>query len=267
MLNGILFNQLLGDRDMKTSNTPWTSGPREVLEHGLALLKKESDSNRRIAMIMIDNSVELMISTYLSLPKRVTGLAISRKKYQEISDSFPALLDAVEQYAPGKVDGINLGEIEWYHQIRNKLYHQGFGITVERDKVEVYAQLALTLFRALFEDSVEVPEPKGTELLGDFMACWVSIERTMYRLAELTYPERKEGQPINVEPIVSFLARDKTIDKSVASEIDQLRRIRNEVVHGMTDHKSVITADLMTRVQHVLTVLKEKLATLEDEQK
>lgn len=56
------------------SASPWASGPGEILQHGLSLLQKDSDVNRRLAMISIDNAVELMVKTFLGLPKRVTGL-------------------------------------------------------------------------------------------------------------------------------------------------------------------------------------------------
>lgn len=111
---------------------PWASGPGEILKHGLELLKEDSDTNRRLAMISIDNAVELMMKTYLGLPQRVTGLRISRSEYQEFAESFPKLLDALEKYVGDKIDGINLGEIEWYHRICNELYHQSNGLTVER---------------------------------------------------------------------------------------------------------------------------------------
>ena len=97
---------------MTTNAPPWASGPGEILRHGLSLLKKDNDTNRRLAMISIDNAVELMIKTYLGLPKRVTGLAITRKDFQEISESFPAMLDALEKHASTKLVGIDLGEIE-----------------------------------------------------------------------------------------------------------------------------------------------------------
>ena len=118
---------------------PWASGPGELLQHGLNLLKTDSDSNRRIAMISIDNSVELMVKTYLGLPQRINQLKIPRREYQEICESFPSLLDALEKYASDKIAGINLGEIEWYHRLRNELYHQGNGLTVEKNNVTVYA--------------------------------------------------------------------------------------------------------------------------------
>jgi hypothetical protein len=96
-------------------------------------------------MLSIDNSVELMVKTYLGLPKRVTGLHISRAEYAEANESFPRLLDLLEKYAVDKLDEIDLGEIDWYHRLRNELYHQGNGLTVERDKVVVYAKLAFNV--------------------------------------------------------------------------------------------------------------------------
>ena len=104
---------------MSLLKNPWASGPGEILNHGLDLLEKaDKDVNRRIAMIIIDNSVELMIKTFLNLPKRITKVDISRKDYAEIGDSFPNLLDALEKHAFDKIQDINVGEIEWYHRIR-----------------------------------------------------------------------------------------------------------------------------------------------------
>src|SRR5256885_17077799 len=125
-----------------SGKVPWASGPGEILEHGLGLLTRDSDTNRRLALLSIDNSVELMVRTYLCLPKRITGLAISRKHLSEISTSFTALLDELEQNCADKLRGIDLGTIEWYHRLRNQLYHDGNGLTIERDKVEIYAELA-----------------------------------------------------------------------------------------------------------------------------
>jgi hypothetical protein len=213
-------------------------------------------------MISIDNAVELMTKTYLGLPKRITGLSIPRKEYNDIAESFPALLDGLEKYATDKLDGIDLGTIEWYHRLRNELYHQGNGLTVERDKVEIYAELANLMFKNLFGEELVPHATPATELLGEFMATWVSIERGMYRLAELTYSNRQEGQRINIGPMPSFLARDKTLDKSLASEIDQLRQIRNQIVHGVSDYKSIVTADLMKNMQSVLAALEKKLSSL-----
>ena len=53
---------------------PWVSGPGEILQHGLSLLERDNDKNRRLALLSIDNAVELTIKTFLGLPRRITGI-------------------------------------------------------------------------------------------------------------------------------------------------------------------------------------------------
>ncbi len=245
-------------------NPPWVSGPGEILRHGLTLLRDDTDVNRRLAMISIDNSVELMIKTYLGLPRRVTCISISRRKYQEISERFPDLLDALEKYAADKLDGIDLGEIEWYHRVRNELYHQGNGLTVERDKVEVYAELARVLFQNLFGCQLAVEESVQTDKLGVYMSNWVTIEQLLKRLALLTFKDMPQGSKPNVATIPHFLRRDGTIDKSIASELEEMRMIRNEVVHGQVDYGAVITKELLQRLEYVTQNLRGKMSEHEE---
>jgi hypothetical protein len=38
----------------------------EILLHGISLLKHDTDTNRRLAMLSIDNDVELMVKTFLA---------------------------------------------------------------------------------------------------------------------------------------------------------------------------------------------------------
>ncbi|MBU4348044.1 hypothetical protein KJ671_00870, partial [Patescibacteria group bacterium] len=72
---------------------PWCEGPLELLNHAEEHLRLGSDFDNRIAMTSIDNSVELMIKTYLGLPPRVNKIKLSRKKYEEIIESFPSLIE------------------------------------------------------------------------------------------------------------------------------------------------------------------------------
>ena len=68
---------------------PWASGPAEILQHGIDLLQIDSDANRRLAMLAIDNAVELTIKTFLTRPSRVSKLGITRADLNEINESFP----------------------------------------------------------------------------------------------------------------------------------------------------------------------------------
>jgi hypothetical protein len=239
-------------RDIKS---PWATGPGEILRHGLDLLQRDSDVNRRLAMISIDNAVELMIKTYLGLPMRITGLEISRKAYDEFAQSFPKLLDALETYATDKINGIDLGEIEWYHRLRNELYHQGNGLTVERDKVEVYAELDNLLFENLFGFRLVEPEDDRTKLLGDFMAAWIDFERVLVPLQSETM------RPCAPLDLLRRLRADAVVSDSELAEIDAIRRVRNEVIHGVADHKTALTRNMIERLRTLTRTIRERLNT------
>jgi hypothetical protein len=232
---------------MSKSNPPWASGPGEILRHGIELLSKDSDTNRRLAMIIIDNSVELMIKTYLGLPKRVTRLEISRRDLPEVPESFPALLDALERFASDKLDGIELGEIEWYHRLRNQLYHQGNGLTVVRDKVEIYAQLANTLFRNLFGYDLVQRVSSRTDNLGQFMSAWTSIEKGLRRLARENSPPNR--RPTGLFDVLRLIRMAKVMPSKEIDELEKLRQIRNAVVHGESDLETTLTREIMDQAK------------------
>jgi hypothetical protein len=144
---------------------PWASGPGEILLHAYELLQRDSDRNRRLAMLSVDNSVELMLKAYLHLPRRATSLEVPLQERKEADRSFPALLDVMEKYARAKLTGLSLSEIEWYHGLRNQLYHDGNGLTVEKSKVETYAALAKVLFANLFGYDLK-PDGQGLSALS-----------------------------------------------------------------------------------------------------
>jgi hypothetical protein len=243
----------------KKTQSPWASGPGEILRHGLDLLKEDTDTKRRLAMISIDNAVELMIKTYLGLPQRITGLKIGRKEYQDFSESFPGLLNALEQYAADKLNGIDLGEIEWYHRLRNQLYHQGNGLTVERDKVEVYSELANLLFENLYGFRLVEPEDDRTVLLGEFMLAWSDFEKTIIELAS-PYYATTSSRPMMPLDASRLLLKKGFISHQELSEIDELRQVRNNVVHARVDYTETLNKGLIKNLQKLTTELGQRTA-------
>jgi hypothetical protein len=133
---------------MRKANTTklWIAGPRELLNHAFEHLAIGKPFDFRIAMISIDNAVELTIKTYLGLPKRIRGsVGPPLRRIQESGSTFPALLDLLEEFAGEKLDGIDLGDIEVYHRLRNTLYHEGNGVIVDQEFVDTYLQIAKVL--------------------------------------------------------------------------------------------------------------------------
>lgn len=207
---------------------PWISGPRELLVHGIQHLDLDSGFDYRIAMISVDNAVELMIKTHLGLPKRITRIeGITRKKYEEITSTFPNLLDGLEEFDSSRLNGIDLGDIEWFHRLRNQLYHDGNGITVEKEKVEAYAEIAKILFNNLF--GVEIEE-SGDEtihhsLVGEFIKEWVNLEKQT-----LNTDGRLKSPMIRLREMLS----NGELSNKQAEKFNEIRKFRNDLVHGMS---------------------------------
>ncbi len=204
---------------------PWSEGPKELLQHAVDHISQDGDFDRRIAMISIDNAVELMIKTYLGLPKRKEKNGKpSRKQLEEASNSFPSLLDLLEEFAAGKLTGVSLDEIEWYHRIRNQLYHSGNGITVEIARVQTYLSLAKTLFQNLFATELElVSESLIQKKLGTFLGKWGVFEKELIEKAKLLdLPDHRPGA------VLVYKA-----EKPLKLLWQETKNFRNEAVHKL----------------------------------
>lgn len=204
---------------------PWSEGPKELLQHAVAHLAHEGDFDRRIAMISIDNAVELMIKTFLGLPRRKSGTkGPSRKQLEEASNSFPSLLDLLEEFAGERLTGVSLDEIEWYHRIRNQLYHSGNGITVEVARVQTYLSLAKTLFQNLFATELSLSaETQIQTKLGAFLGKWGIFEKELVERAKaLNLPDHRPGA------LLFYKA-----DKPTKELWMQIREFRNVAVHKL----------------------------------
>lgn len=204
---------------------PWSEGPKELLQHAVGHIAHDGDFDRRIAMISIDNAVELMVKTFLSLPRRKLGTkGPSRKQLEEASNSFPSLLDLLEEFAGERLTGVSLDEIEWYHRIRNQLYHSGNGITVEVARVQTYLSLAKTLFQNLFATELTLfAESPIQNRLGVFLGKWGIFEKELIeRAKELNLPDQR------AEAVIFYRA-----DKPTKQLWMQTKEFRNTAVHKL----------------------------------
>lgn len=109
----------------------WASGAIELLRHADSHIHLETAFDRRIAFISIDNAVETCVRTFLSLPKSKSGTSVPRKDLDDVENSFPGLLALLWKHAGVRLTGIDEADIEHYHRIRNKLYHDGTGLSVD----------------------------------------------------------------------------------------------------------------------------------------
>lgn len=207
-------------------------------------------------MILVDNAVELIIKTYFSAPKRVTGLKISRKQRTEIEENFHTLLEGLEEHAGNRIIGIPIEDIEWFHGLRNHLYHQGNGLTVERRNLQIYAELAQQLFEALFECELDIPQSEEIDLIGNFFAEWISIERTLALAGDTT------DKPTSSLDTAKWLFKDGHISEEDFNAFQEVKRIRNQVVHGEADAEVILRPENMKKIVAISTRIKDVVAEL-----
>jgi hypothetical protein len=204
---------------------PWLAGPIELLEHADSHISGIKAFDHRIAFISIDNAVELMIRTFLSLPKRARGRDGPARKQLEAASGFPDLLDLLEEHADDLIRGIALGDIEWFHRIRNNLYHEGNGITVDVEHLKTYRAVAGILFQNLFGIK---PSSSSLGVTGLFLESWRELE---YRLmtAAMKYVRKPHHRP--PEYNVQTLVENAVVDQEFERNFNELYRVRNTIVH------------------------------------
>lgn len=114
----------------------------------IAQILKDSQtiSGRRLAMIIVDNSVEYMLKAYGDTV--LVPSAISKSKWEEKKQSFRAMLDfvAVNSKLTEKPDDI----FHYHDKLRNPLYHEAAPLSVEPKKIEEYVGKSKIIMRDLF---------------------------------------------------------------------------------------------------------------------
>jgi len=239
------------------TSKPWISGPKELLAHAAQHLQARNPFDYRVAMISIDNAIELAIRTFLGLPKRIRGSGGPSRKELESAIGFPELLYLLEKHGQDRLSGVELGDIEWYHRLRNALYHDGNGVTVDPDKVDAYHQIARLLFQNLFDASIDPPaELSATTLLGEFIIKWATLEIRLKNLAMKYLPKYNRGYRSAVSYYDGLIAKS-IIPSTNRAQLEELTSIRNSVVHAPT----VPEASEIRRYIESLDILIKQLPT------
>ena len=205
----------------------WASGALELLRHADSHLDLESAFDKRIAFISIDSCVETCVRIFLSLPTAKSGIKLARSDLEAVANSFPKMVDLLFTHASGRLGGLDPTDIEHYHRIRNKLYHEGTGLSVDVDHLVAYRSIATVLLKNLFE--VAVPRFRATEppRMEQLILNWNLIDQTVKRRMRETGADDHGTYQWEA-------AIDAGIFTLESLEIfNELRRARNRIVHSL----------------------------------
>lgn len=128
-------------------------------------------------------------------------------------------------------------------QITNQLYHDGNGITVEKEKVDTYAAIAKILFENLFGIKFEEHKKQSSvhNYIGEFINLWATLERKSF----IPGDRHKDGVLV-----LNKLVEQGVLTQKHITEIVEVREFRNKVVHGM------VTPSENELTQHIDTLNK-----------
>ena len=212
---------------MNNMKHTWASGAVELLEHADSHIKLESAFDKRIAFISIDNSTGTAIRTFISLPYSRSGVKFHQNEIGEARNSFPKLVGLVFKYAADRVVGLDDGDIEHYHRIRNQLYHEGTGLSVDEGYLNAYRQIASVLLKNLFGVAGDTPvEPAS---LGQLILLWNQVNSELKRRMD------KEGIAYGHTYKWEMAQRAGILEMALVQDITELRMIRNRLVHSTAD--------------------------------
>lgn len=145
---------------------PWKNSPMEIFQFVEVLLCR-SDINLNIAFLLIDVGMETLFKNYLIQYKKITGSDLDENDKKNLTNiSFPSLVKLIEKYINSSRETEELKAIEYYHSIRNKVYHQGDGVVPRKEYVYHYYELAKSfLLRLLDVDLDKEVNPFSHKLL------------------------------------------------------------------------------------------------------
>lgn len=235
-------------------NHPWQAGPAEMVNYALELMEKKGDIDSRISFLLFDVAVETTFKTYLLLPESITKTRIpfaDRKKHA--TGTFHDLIKGIKR-CTNLVSGSDLAHIEFYHDIRNRLYHQGDGITVAQKDLKGYSQLATKVLRKLLKvdlsGKTSLLPTKSSLSIDDKISLRTQLQKEVDDLKQIATLLIEEIEPKLILP--STTAKFAEISKRIEvanfpQKVSELRRLFEHVIANPETKKwllYIITEDI-----------------------
>lgn len=130
---------------------PWQKAPVKIVLEAINHARNKNEEDNLIAFLLLDVAAEMLLKTYLGLPKKLTGATTSDdERFNITRKGFHDVVEGVKNSRQG-IKAKDLARVEFFHGIRNKLYHQGNGLTVPIAHLTEYIEVLKVLFRQLLK--------------------------------------------------------------------------------------------------------------------
>jgi hypothetical protein len=220
--------------------------PLELLRHADEHLSVGGDTDRRIALIGFDQTIETSIEVYVRLHPRLRGgKEIAREEVNQALRSFHSKLEFLEKHLEKdrRTLGVSIEAIVWFHSLRNELYHSGNGMVPELHVLQGAREAAVRVFATVFgddcaaefvSDSTEQPPDPDAAVGSNGDSAMLFLSR--YIEFEKLLRARVRGSDQR-EPVIALWAKLSQANPDLQRSGDELRfvlNMRNAIVHGAT---------------------------------
>ena len=200
----------------------WARGPFELLCHAEGHLRSGDDFDRRIALISFDNSIEISVTTYLTLNPMLRGdRSYPRASVDTWLNNYHTKLKFIEDEvrSRGSTWGVPKEEIIWAHDHRNEQYHGGSNGTPEKRVLSVIRNASLWVFGFLF-DVADVEKELEDELAATKPKAPPARDPTIDRVLDTRYGMVEvAGQPYHTSELLFGV--DSTAYRELAAEDEE----------------------------------------------
>jgi hypothetical protein len=140
---------------MSTYEDPWQVTPSLLIAHAMKHAKENSDFDKQMAYLIIDIGVETIFKVFLANNAYKEYKNLQEEAKKNLSEvRFYKLLESVKQTASKKLQGINIDQLNYFHEKRNQIYHQGDGVAPTQENLGRYLELAQKLIKVLIDVDV-----------------------------------------------------------------------------------------------------------------
>lgn len=139
----------------------------KLLRHSIEHLKYRNLFDHQIALISVDNSVEISLRLYLNVNDYIKFKNLLFLKFQP--------------KAPNIISSQEINEIWNYHQIRNDVYHKPIKKEILRERVINYISIAHFLFNELFPQETFLEIELNSIETNEFLEIWDEVKAEILR--------------------------------------------------------------------------------------
>lgn len=162
---------------------PWQITAKKLIYFASKFKNTNDEFERQVGYLLLDVGVETLFRVFITQPGIEAKLGYAKRdkiakgtvekatiQRDEITLSgfdelaFHKLTDAVNQIAGEKVNNDDLKKVEYFHNIRNKIYHLGDGIVPNKEHFVEYLELAQSLLNILLGVARENQEQEKNEV-------------------------------------------------------------------------------------------------------